>query len=272
MINKSTTWITTDIQVQQVIFQWSITNFSYLQTRPGEKITSPPFYGQNKLIEWKLQLYPFADCREDQNHVSVHLEFNSANVSEVATKYKLAIVNHLGHMTYLRNNEIRLEKGKSWGVKIISRNDLCVKHSTCLLPKDTLTLYAELEYVSGSKFHGGTLNESGSQCPKRIGLYPNLITLQQNGHFSDLTVVVGNTKFMVHRVILSAASPVFASMLKHDTQEKQTGYVQIDDLNSQTFATLISMIYGSEVPSFNKTQLTDVEELLRATDKVGFVK
>lgn len=63
----------------------------------------------------------------------------------------------------------------------------------------------------------------------------------------DTTMYVKDKKFMAHKVILTARSPVFAAMFKHDTVENQTGIVSISDCDPDSFHEFLKYLYCGEL-------------------------
>lgn len=50
-------------------------------------------------------------------------------------------------------------------------------------------------------------------------------------------------EFPAHRAILQARSPVFASTYRHDTKEKATGIIDIDDCEPFSFSDFLCFLY-----------------------------
>lgn len=53
-------------------------------------------------------------------------------------------------------------------------------------------------------------------------------------------------EFPAHRAILRARSPVFASTFRHDTKEKITGVVDIEDCESSAFSDFLCFLYWGD--------------------------
>lgn len=53
--------------------------------------------------------------------------------------------------------------------------------------------------------------------------------LLMTGKHSDITGIVQEREFRLHKAILALCSPVFSAMLEYDTQEKESGIVKITD-------------------------------------------
>ena len=107
---------------------------------------------------------------------------------------------------------------------------------------------------------------SGRSYDELEKLSYNLKKVFENGDYSDVIFCVGGIDIPAHKVILSAASTVFASMFKQkDTKEAQEGKVIIEDVDVDTFKVLLKYLYSGQIP--DEEQLT--EKLLAASDKVS---
>ena len=54
--------------------------------------------------------------------------------------------------------------------------------------------------------------------------------------------------FPCHTAILSARSPVFAAMFRHDTQERQRQEVEIPDVEPGVMRALLEHCYTAQLP------------------------
>lgn len=82
--------------------------------------------------------------------------------------------------------------------------------------------------------------------------------LLQSGQYSDVTLNVKGKEFRCHKNILAAHSPVFAAMLEHDTKEKATGVVNIDDYDPETFADFLHFMYSGSSQYLNSENVIDL--------------
>ena len=89
-----------------------------------------------------------------------------------------------------------------------------------------------------------------------------MVKLFNEKSYSDAQIQVGEEVFLVHRVILAAASPVFHVMLESEMQEK-SGIIKISDFDSAVVSDLLAFIYTGEVPNLE----TLAKELLLVADK-----
>lgn len=65
----------------------------------------------------------------------------------------------------------------------------------------------------------------------------------QNGNVSDVVLKVEGQEFKSHRCILAARSPVFKAMMTHDTKEYNTGVVDIQDVDHNSFSSFLEYLY-----------------------------
>lgn len=91
-------------------------------------------------------------------------------------------------------------------------------------------------------------------------------SLLANGTFSDVTLVVGQKDFPLHKTILSTRSPVFARMFASQFKESKENRVVIEEVDEQAFKELLNYIYTGRVENLHE----NASELLIAAEKVGF--
>lgn len=85
-----------------------------------------------------------------------------------------------------------------------------------------------------------------------------LKNLLESGHHSDVTLNVKDKEFKVHKNILAAHSPVFAAMMLHDTKEKATGIVNIDDIEPEVFSEFLRFLYSGCTQNLNSENVIDL--------------
>lgn len=95
-------------------------------------------------------------------------------------------------------------------------------------------------------------------------LSQNFENLYIDGQFSDFTIKVQNREFKIHKAILAARSPVFASMLRLDMEEKQTNMVDIPDSDPNVFEDFLYYLYSGNV---DKISVENVTGLYSAAEK-----
>ncbi|XP_046981912.1 uncharacterized protein LOC124551069 [Schistocerca americana] len=97
------------------------------------------------------------------------------------------------------------------------------------------------------------------------GLKLDLKRLWDSKKYTDFTLCAGGVQLEAHRAILSARSPVFAAMLRHDTKEAREGRVEITDVDPEVVSEILRYVYTDSV--LLPSDIT--EKLLVAFDKYG---
>lgn len=67
----------------------------------------------------------------------------------------------------------------------------------------------------------------------------------------DITLKVKGKEFRAHRNILAARSPVFMAMMTHNTQEKNTGIITIEDVDPNLFTDFLNYLYAGKTENLN---------------------
>lgn len=72
---------------------------------------------------------------------------------------------------------------------------------------------------------------------------------------------VGDREFKCHRSILAARSPVFLAMVTHDTKEKATGVIEVQDAEPDIFSDFLHYLYTGNVKNLNTESAVDLYTL-----------
>jgi speckle-type POZ protein len=83
--------------------------------------------------------------------------------------------------------------------------------------------------------------------------------------FSDVTLSVLGRQFQAHKCILTSSSKVFSAMFEHQTKEKLSNHVKIEDIQPEVFNELLRFIYTGR--STSAAMETMAAQLLVAADK-----
>ena len=71
----------------------------------------------------------------------------------------------------------------------------------------------------------------------------------EQGVFSDVTIVLGDTKFKAHKCILASRCSFFATMFNSEMRESQESVITVQDISPQIFKHLLEFIYTDEFPA-----------------------
>lgn len=88
--------------------------------------------------------------------------------------------------------------------------------------------------------------------------------LKQEG--CDVLIKVKGVQFSAHRTILSARSPVFASIFRNDMKEKSTDTIHIEDCHPSSFSDFLCFLYCGDIQNLSTE---NVFSLFIAADKYG---
>ncbi|KAK2142576.1 hypothetical protein LSH36_938g00001 [Paralvinella palmiformis] len=98
------------------------------------------------------------------------------------------------------------------------------------------------------------------------GLLTSLLSLRQNGVFTDVTLKADDKEITCHRVVLSAASPYFMAMFTSGLEESCADVVEIGGVDGTTLATIVDYIYSSDVD----ITPDNVQDLIQACELLHF--
>ncbi|KAF6197469.1 hypothetical protein GE061_020176 [Apolygus lucorum] len=90
---------------------------------------------------------------------------------------------------------------------------------------------------------------------------------RNQGHFTDVTLVIGDVQFAAHKLVLAGNSPVFEAMFNNDTLESQSGQVVITDVPSHVFSWFLECLYTEVLPPREETPLACLFDLFVCADK-----
>ncbi|CAG0902031.1 unnamed protein product [Cyprideis torosa] len=135
-------------------------------------------------------------------------------------------------------------------IKLYSEENLEDFVENCVF-NDTLTIQCNItiirESVETTEFEPPVLPCSSSVVETGEKLF-------SLGLHSDITLLVEDRKFAVHKNILAAQSPVFGAMFQHDMMEKQTGEVKIADFSAEVIEELLRFMYTGNVKNIEKNR------------------
>ncbi|CAL1262216.1 unnamed protein product [Larinioides sclopetarius] len=86
-----------------------------------------------------------------------------------------------------------------------------------------------------------------NELPLIKSLMHNLKPVVNNGILSDIKLRTSSQTYLANRFILSARSPVFRDMFSGEISQIANDYVDIEDLDDDTFSRILHYIYSSEV-------------------------
>jgi len=263
----------TNVMESSCTFAWKINKFSSRTEKTGEDFMSEEFtiQGPGKITSrWKVKVYPRGVTTETSDFVSVFLYNNSGE--DVNARFTLSVLDASNvKQTFLNIMEAKIFTAdgnqSNWGLqKCVERTSL-----TQYTPDDRLTLIFEvtvigdvensIEYINNKKIkeEENTVLTPLFHYKKLVEDFESNLNLREH---SDVTVTCDNKEFQCHKIILTSRSPVFKTMLESNMKEKETGSIEIKDMQLEVFEDLLKYIYSGEAPNIDE----HAEELFAAAD------
>lgn len=138
-----------------------------------------------------------------------------------------------------------------------------------LLVDDELNLYLEIQVLEDPILSSGQLCQA-DDCSK-TRLSTDLATLFQGETLADIVLFADNgSEYRVHKAILAARSPVFASILEQNSRKPVAGLtkLEISDVSEEVLRALLEYIYTGKITGSAVTECIDVEGLLVTANEV----
>ena len=185
----------------------------------NEHILSPVFnIGLNTRWYFKIKTNHTNSAEDVREYVSVHLFLCYCEELSIKAKYSVSIVdanNELKNTKTCEELEYKIS-GEGWGYQKFCDKQLLIDRFDELMPNNRLTLECDVQVIG-----------SPNNCIEDNFLVEFKKIRSSFKMLSDLTIVVGNREFPVHKAILAARSPVFAAMFNKNDKSKNCLSVEI---------------------------------------------
>uniref|UniRef100_A0AC34F6F2 BTB domain-containing protein n=1 Tax=Panagrolaimus sp. ES5 TaxID=591445 RepID=A0AC34F6F2_9BILA len=190
----------------------------------------------------------------------------------------------------------RAERQCQWGMHLIVKTDVdiecevsfeigsVIKHFSDYISTsagsqrigtDEFILHDELFSMKPKLFHNNkvTLTVKATfcyTCQEDQRAYELVPMIQAHDWFQnlgekDFKFTVGNESVEIHKFFLTAQSPVFEAMLKHENlKETQTGEIKIIDFKFATVNAFFEFCYGKDIADFMRSTENAIELLMFA--------
>lgn len=76
-----------------------------------------------------------------------------------------------------------------------------------------------------------------------------------SGNLSDFTLELEDKEFKVHRSVLGARCPVLLDMLMHETKEKETDKVAIENVDPEVFSNFLHYLYTGRLDTLTQENM-----------------
>lgn len=108
---------------------------------------------------------------------------------------------------------------------------------------------------------------SGSLFNRLQDVSDNLKEIYLKAKRADLLLKLDGGNIHAHRMILETRSPVFGAMFSHDTKEKQTGEICIEDMNKSTMESILIYMYSGQSSFFENLTTENAISIYAAAEK-----
>lgn len=225
--------------------------FSYLfqnATISNKSQESPPFVGLGRA--WKL-------------------------LFERGSSYGYVELHHFGRAV-LCNFTIRLQNQKTMNLNYLQGNSKFFNNDKISCGKDICTLEQSGLIINDSILVVCNLTVASSEniiCRKDLAI-SNTASLLRKSYVAqsgtDFTVIVEDTKFQVHKIMLAVHSTALRAMLESPMQESVSDELVLDDFHPAVVKCFLDVLYC--VPkACSGVDINIVMEVMRMADKYGAV-
>ncbi|KAL7288011.1 hypothetical protein TKK_0018061 [Trichogramma kaykai] len=252
---------TTKVISDQCIFTWTIENYRLIKVKNGKAISSPKFsVGSDDKKYFKLELYPEGNCKESEGYISLFLRplIDSNNKPDtLMCRNKLSAIN--GKTVVVKVTLYHdFASTPDWGWSKFLSHDYTDK---LISSENSVTIECELEIFKKCK---SSLNPeivcSKNDTIDRINFDFSFLSEE----LSDIILIVEETKIPAHKIMLSAASPVFRAMFTHDMLENKENSVNINNTTVNILTEMLRYIYTGEIETIETDKIL---EILAVADK-----
>ncbi|XP_065207183.1 speckle-type POZ protein B-like isoform X2 [Planococcus citri] len=177
--------------------------------------------------------------------------------------------NEVSTLRYSKIFENNTSKGRDsrWGYPTFISKAVLLNPNPTLgkerLPEDTLTVLCEAKFYVVNSTTTETVHWHGIQSTiNDNNLSTSMEHLLHSQDSIDVKFSLDGKNFGAHKLILSARSPVFAAMFKHNMLENQLNEVKISDINPEVFEEFLRFLYSDKI-----SDLRMARDLLVAAEK-----
>jgi len=227
-------------------FRFKIKNFNICKQELWSKSFNT---GYN--IKWMLYMNPNKYVKDGQQYVSVYLNLVASYRKDVTAKFKIGLIDNTNQFKHVRSIDThQFQVDTDWGwATFLNKSSILNKDNNLIHSHDNaLVIFCEI-----------VINTDAEDCKEIMDptFVKQFMDISNDKQFTDLKVLVKNKEYMVHKVVLSSRSPVFAEMISKADRDKQD-YLKIEDTEEDTFEEVIKFIYTGKTLDY----MTDETESL----------
>ncbi|XP_048553395.1 BTB/POZ and MATH domain-containing protein 2-like [Triticum urartu] len=209
----------------------------------GEFISSP--VAEVGGYEWNIKFYPDGDDEDCDGHASAFVRcYRQATDPDVTAKLTLSILEKRSQVNVASFDALMCIFSPcdflTWGhQKFVDKSKL---ESLSQLGDGCFTIRCVLAVITDEPPSRGLSRELPSQLSSQFE------SMLEDGRGADVTFRVGSHKFLGHRCVLAARSPVFRAQFYGPMAEKDKPRVKVVDVEPAIFQMMLRYIYADTLP------------------------
>lgn len=250
---------------------WEVKDCLTNSASVGDRFISSVFSTKHAdtTVKWRLWLYPKSNQENNQNYLSIYLEYIGEGSVTVQAAFNILNIEDQSIHKLMKRRRL-FKTGSNSGFSQFVKRDFILDKNNHALKNDTLRILCEIDFNSTSIFGVSSSIENENVTEKeykesnyRLQEFDDFEKLLESEAFSDITFVVEEKKIHAHKAILVSRSPVFQVMLQCYTKESQDNTLEISGMKYEVMKELLRFMYVGRVNDIDK----QATELLKAADK-----
>lgn len=256
---------------------WTIPNWlNVLEFDVGEFITSPECATDHPNIKWHLVLFPHGRVEQNENHVSLFVEFirsDDCRIREITVTMKLGLLDSKGDIIVKQ----RLVESK---YKLLSRHELqnrplpkcngrdnfasrqfVLDEGNDLMRGNTLRIFCQI--ISDDPLLTKPLLKRNTENTLRLEGFDDFEQLLDSEKFSDVVFVIDERQIFAHKAILVTRSVAFEVMFGDKNECEEKTIINIVDVKYDVMKELLRFVYVAKVHNIERMSY----DLLMAAEK-----
>lgn len=263
----SENWCQSACELVTTDFEWNIQQLAFLHS--SEKwihpCTSSLFSTKDNIdYVWRL------DLRDEGQNIRIYLNRCQSASGKSPTSNPVhvtfAIIDKTRQELFKQVFVLPIPTSVSSAFYLLNKN--VIRESDCLQMDKSLIVYCKIGLLIYKGTKSGVKAAEVSDLPFSEGdqlLRTQMEQLFESKALNDVTLDVNGRPFQAHKSILASKSKVFAAMFVHETKEKLSNHVQVDDIEPDVFQEVLRFIYTGRLSLETMDKMAT--DLLAAADK-----
>ncbi|GIY76695.1 speckle-type POZ protein B [Caerostris darwini] len=250
------------IEVVKRDYVWTLKNYN--SGKLFQKILIPLKHRVHGMSKLNIVLYAF---EENDEYLRIHILSDDSGGGTPFVRCKVSLLNSKGNVIISLEDKQIFNKCPRhiWNFpNFITGKMLNLDQNPSGVFHLSFKLAVSLNVDSQKEQNAFEFYENLDIPGNQNSLNNDLLHLYADKKLCDVTLTAGNKEFRAHKIILSSRSPVFESMFQNDMLEKNTGIVNVADMDSEILSMLLEFVYSD---TFVGKDMDTAIKLYLAADK-----